>query len=100
MNAAINIRVEFSDETTGVGEWMWVCVRSCDDAGRIVFGALDNVPVNGFHKRLRPGSELAISFDQIREHRKATDFDMKIDRGTVGVHDPDDPGYPILLTHI
>lgn len=26
------IRVEFSDESTGVGEWMWVKVQSCDDA--------------------------------------------------------------------
>jgi hypothetical protein len=26
------IKVEFLDETTGVGEWMWVRVHSCDDA--------------------------------------------------------------------
>jgi hypothetical protein len=37
------IKVEFPDETTGVGEWMWVRVTSCDDAKRLVFGTLDKV---------------------------------------------------------
>ena len=68
------VKVEFPDEATGVGEWMWVRVSSCDDAKRLVFGALDNVPLD---ERLRLGSELAISFDQIREHRRAADFDVK-----------------------
>ena len=31
------IKVEFPDEATGVGEWMWVRVRSCDDAKLLVF---------------------------------------------------------------
>ena len=56
---------------------MWVRVRSCDDAKRLVFGALDNVPLNDYGQELSLGSELAISFDQIREHRNATDFDVK-----------------------
>jgi len=71
------IKVEFPDEATGVGEWMWVRVHSCDDAKRLVFGALDNEPLNDYSGKLRLGSELAISFDQIREHRKAADFDVK-----------------------
>lgn len=71
------VKVEFADDATGVGEWMWVRVRSCDDTKRLVFGALDNVPVNDYGSKLRRGSELAISFDQIREHRKAADFDVK-----------------------
>jgi len=70
------IKVEFADDATGVGEWMWVRVRSCDDAKRLVFGILDNEPVNDYGGKLRPGSELAISFDQIREHKKAADFDV------------------------
>lgn len=69
------VKVEFADEATGIGEWMWVRVDGCDDAKRLVFGVLDNVPLNG--EKLRLGSELAISFDQIREHRKSTDFDVK-----------------------
>ena len=40
------IKVEFSDEATGVAEWMWVRVQSCDDAKQVVFGTLDNAPVN------------------------------------------------------
>ena len=69
------IKVEFADESTGVGEWMWVRVSSCDDAKRLVFGTLDNDPVN--EGELRRGSDLAISFDQIREHRKSVDFGVK-----------------------
>jgi uncharacterized protein YxjI len=68
------VKVEFTDETTGVGEWMWVQVHHCDDARKIVYGALDNIPLNDYDRRLRPGTELAISFDQIREHRKSSEF--------------------------
>jgi hypothetical protein len=68
------VKVEFADDATGVGEWMWVRVDSCDDAKRLVFGALDNVSLD---EKLRLGAELAVSFDRIREHRKATDFDVK-----------------------
>jgi len=28
------IKVDFPDETTGVGEWMWVRVDRCDDERR------------------------------------------------------------------
>jgi hypothetical protein len=68
------IKVEFPDESTGVGEWMWVRVHHCDDERQLVFGALDSVPVNDHAKKLNLGTELAISFAQIREHRKPTDF--------------------------
>jgi hypothetical protein len=71
------IKVEFPDKTTGVGEWIWVRVDSCDDANRLVFGKLDNGPLNDYGNQLRLGSELAISFDRIREHRKAVDFDAR-----------------------
>jgi hypothetical protein len=40
------VKVEFPDEATGVGEWMWVRVDSCDDARRMVFGVLDSVPLD------------------------------------------------------
>jgi hypothetical protein len=68
------VKVEFPDESTGVGEWMWVRVHHCDDEKRVVFGALDSVPVNDHGKELNLGTELAIGFAQIREHRKSTDF--------------------------
>ena len=68
------VKVEFPDEKTGIGEWMWVRVTNCDDAKRLVFGTLDNAPVNDYAGKLKLGTELAISFSQVREHRKATDF--------------------------
>lgn len=71
------IKAEFADETRGVGEWMWVRVHRCDDARQIVFGTLDNVPINDVSGKLTFGTELAISFAKIREHKKPWDFDSK-----------------------
>jgi hypothetical protein len=68
------VKVEFPDEATGVAEWMWVLVDRCDDANRMIFGTLDNAPVNDLSGRLKLGRELAISFSQVREHRRARDF--------------------------
>jgi hypothetical protein len=69
------IKVEFPDEATGVAEWIWVRVHRCDDEEQLVFGNLDNTPVNDTSGRLRLGTELAISYAQIREHKKPWDFD-------------------------
>ena len=71
------IKVEFSDETTDVGEWMWVRVQRCDNARQIVFGTLDSVPINDSSGKLKLGTELAVSFAQIREHRKSADFESE-----------------------
>jgi len=68
------VKVEFSDETTGVGEWMWVQVHRCDDTQQIVFGTLDSQPLNDHSGKLKPGTELAVSFAQIREHKKSSEF--------------------------
>ena len=68
------IKVEFPDEVTGISEWMWVRVQHCDDENELVFGVLDNVPVAIQDERLRLGTELAIRFDNIREHRKPSEF--------------------------
>jgi hypothetical protein len=67
------VKVEFSDEGTGESEWMWVEVRSCDDEKRLLFGRLDNVPVVHSAK-LKLGSEIAVSYDQVRERRGPSDF--------------------------
>ena len=71
------IKVEFPDEVTGVGEWMWVRVDRCDYPRRLVFGVLDNVPLNDYGNALRLGSELAVSFDQIRDHKKSSEFESR-----------------------
>jgi len=67
------IKVEFPDKVTGIGEWMWVRVDRCDDQNQLVFGMLDNEPLNEYGDNLKLGSELAISYSQIREHRKASE---------------------------
>jgi hypothetical protein len=68
------VKVEFPDETTGIGEWMWVRVQRSDDAKQLVFGVLDSEPVNDYDGKIELGNELAVSYSQIREHRKPTEF--------------------------
>lgn len=68
------VKVEFPDEVTGVGEWMWVRVRRCDEQSRTIYGVLDNSPINDYDEKLHLGREVAISFTRIREHRTASDF--------------------------
>lgn len=68
------IKVEFLGEAGMPSEWMWVRVRRCDDEKKIVFGTLDNEPVNDYHGKIELGSELVVSYSQIREHKKPTEF--------------------------
>jgi len=67
------VKAEFKDERTQESEWMWVRVDSADDEKRVLFGRLDNEPVV-FGDRVRVGQRLAISYDNVREHRKASEF--------------------------
>lgn len=67
------VKVEFKDETTGESEWMWVEVRHCDDEKGLLFGRLDNAPVVHSAK-LRLGSEIAVSYDKVREQRRSSEF--------------------------
>ena len=69
-----HIKVEFEGEGGMPGEWMWVIVQNRDDKKRIVFGMLDNEPLNEYDGKVKLGSHLAISYDRVREHRNATDF--------------------------
>jgi hypothetical protein len=64
------VKVEFPDEATGVGEWMWVRIQRCDNEKRLVYGTLGNEPVNDYDGKISLGSELAVSYDNIREHRE------------------------------
>lgn len=68
------VKVEFPDEATGVGEWMWVRVEVCDEKNKVIHGSLDNEPLHDYDGKLKRGTSLIISYAQIREHRKATDF--------------------------
>lgn len=44
------------------------------DEKRIIYGVLDNEPVKDYSGKIGLGSQLAISFDNIREHRKPSEF--------------------------
>lgn len=66
------VKVEFVQDATGESEWMWVQVSSDDAVKRIVFGRLDTEPV--VNADLRRGMELAVSYDNIREHRPSGSF--------------------------
>lgn len=68
------VKVEFADEETSVGEWMWVRVDHCDDEKQLVFGTLDNEPLDDYEGRIGLGSELAVSYSKIRDHKKPTEF--------------------------
>lgn len=66
------VKVEVRDETSGENEWLWVLVDDSDDEKRLVFGKLDNEPI--VHTDMRLGMELAVSYDNVREHRTARSF--------------------------
>jgi len=68
------IKIEFPDEVTGIGEWMWVRVEACDDAKKQVMCRLDNEPLNEYGGKLEQGTQLIVNYAQIREHRKPTEF--------------------------
>jgi hypothetical protein len=68
------VKVEFPDEATGIGEWMWVRITRYDDAKQLVFGVLDNEPLNEYHGKIELGTELAVHYSKIRDHKRPTEF--------------------------
>lgn len=67
-----HVKAEFRDERGGESEWMWVWVESADDALGVIFGWLDNEPV--VHAGARLGQQIAVSYDNVREHVKGSAF--------------------------
>ena len=67
------VKVEFPGEAGMPSEWMWVRVHHCDETKKLLFGTLDNEPLNDYDGKIDLGSELAISYSQIREHKKPTE---------------------------
>ncbi len=67
------VKVEFTGENAGDSEWMWVIVDSCDDLKQLVFGRLDSQPAVHCEK-LKLGQRLVVSYDKVREHKKAAEF--------------------------
>lgn len=68
------IKVDFKDDQSGESEWMWVRVESADDAKRIVFGSLDSQPVLDHSGKLKLGTQLAVSYDNVLQHKKASEL--------------------------
>lgn len=68
------VKVEFESEAGLPGEWMWVRITRLDPEKRLIFGVLDNEPINDYQGKVALGSELAIDYSQVREHRKPTEF--------------------------
>jgi len=66
------IKAEFRDDRSGEVEWMWVRVESSDPARRVVFGTVDNESIVGSDLRL--GMQIAVSYDNIRDHRTPASF--------------------------
>ena len=66
-----HVKIEVQNEGSGESEWMWLLVESSDDSEALVFGKLDSQPVVNIDMKL--GQELAVSYDNIREHRRFAD---------------------------
>jgi hypothetical protein len=67
------VKFEIKNEKTGDSEWMWLRVERSDEAQRLVFGWLDSQPV-AFTADLKLGQHMAVSYDNVREHRKSSEF--------------------------
>jgi len=67
------VKFEIKDDKTGVAEWMWLRVDSADESRRVVHGWLDS-QLAIFATTVKLGQRLAISYDNIREHRKSNEF--------------------------
>jgi len=67
------VKFETKDDATGQSEWMWLKVDRCDEPSRVVFGVLDSQPIV-FMKDFKLGQQIAVSFDNVRDHKKASDF--------------------------
>ncbi len=67
-NSGDHVKAEFADELSGESEWMWVEVDHSDDENRLGFCRLDSQPI--LNTNLKVGQELAISYDNIRDHRR------------------------------
>ena len=63
-----HVKIEVRHEQSGESEWLWLLVDESDDQQRLVFGKLDNEPIVNTEMRL--GQELAVSYDNVREHHK------------------------------
>ena len=67
------IKFEMADDQTLQSEWLWLQVDYSDDSKKLVFGWLDSEPVL-LTPTLKPGEHLAVSYDNVRDHKRSADF--------------------------
>jgi hypothetical protein len=67
------VKFEIKDDKSGEAEWMWLRLDYCDEPKQVVFGWLDSQPVV-FTSDLKLGQHVAVSYDNIREHKKSHEF--------------------------
>jgi uncharacterized protein YegJ (DUF2314 family) len=66
-----HVKLEVKDEQSGEIEWVWLLVDHSDDERQLVFGQLDSEPVVA--TGVRRGQSLAVSYQQVRDHKKSTE---------------------------
>jgi hypothetical protein len=69
------VEAEFLDKVTGESEWMMMQPDSCDNEADVQLGRLDNEPL--LETALHAGDELAVRYEKIVEHRRASEFEKK-----------------------
>ncbi len=67
------VKFEIKDDPGGQSEWMWLRVDRCDELNRLVFGWLDSKSVV-FTTDLKLGQHIAVSYDNVRDHKKSSEF--------------------------
>lgn len=67
------VKFEIRDDKTSEAEWVWLRIDYCDELNKMIFGRLDSQPV-ALTANVKLGQHLAVSYDNIREHRKPTEF--------------------------
>ncbi|MGC2149216.1 MAG: hypothetical protein WA613_13470 [Candidatus Acidiferrales bacterium] len=67
------VKFEARDQKAGEAEWMWLRIDYCDEPNNMVFGWLDSQPVASGSK-LKLGQHLAVSYKNVREHKKASNL--------------------------
>ncbi len=67
-----HVKFEVKDEESGEVEWIWLLVDHSDDEQQLVFGQLDSEPV--VTTSMKRGQLLAVSYQQVRDHKKPSEF--------------------------
>lgn len=65
-----HVKFEVHHDQSRESEWLWLLVDESDDKERVVFGRVDSQPI--VSTSLRLGQEIAVSYENVRDHRRFT----------------------------